>query len=119
MRKKIAALMAIVTMMAGSNVYAAEQTGVYDGVTYTVGVSCSTLSASGYGRYADTSKGIELTVELIYKDYSGEWHTITAKKSGTTYVTARTENGSSIDQSTKSARSKLYIAGFTAVAETN
>ena len=118
-RRMAALAAAIFIMMTEMGVSSDEITGVYAGVWYTVGVSCNNSSASGYARYADTSKGLELTVELIYEDYNGNKHIKTAKKSGTTYLTAQTENGRYINQSTKTARATLYIAGYAISIEMN
>ena len=77
--------------MPVSNVLAAQTTGVYDGCTYTVSATNGTFSGSGYGRYADSSKGLSLTVTFTARDANGVWQTKTASKGGTTYVSATTE----------------------------
>ena len=57
--------------MPVSNVLAAQTTGVYDGCTYTVSATNGTFSGSGYGRYADSSKGLSLTVTFTARDANG------------------------------------------------
>ena len=120
MRRKILALIMMITMIAEKNVYAAESRGIIDtedGVTYTVGASCGTYRGMGYGRCVDASKGLSLTVEFSYRDYDGNWHTLKSSKGGTTYVEVKTDRGTSIDQATKRVVSRLYIEGDVYCAE--
>ena len=100
-------------MMPVSNVLAAQTTGVYDGCTYTVSATSGTFSGSGYGRYADSSKGLSLTVTFKARNANGVWQTKTASKGGTTYVSATTERLFNIDTATKSTTASLWIAGAT------
>lgn len=99
--------------MPVSNVLAAQTTGVYDSCTYTVSATNGTFSGSGYGRYADSSKGLSLTVTFTARDANGVWQTKTASKGGTTYVSATTERLFNIDTATKSTTASLWIAGAT------